>query len=53
MAVPMHTSGAKPRNTQRQLTCSVRKPAITGPTNAGTTQAEEIAPNVAGRCSSG
>ncbi len=45
-------SGAMPRNTSRQLSWSARKPATSGPTIDGTTQAADSAANIRGRRSS-
>ena len=46
---PSRISGSSPRKTTRQLACVVSRPATTGPTRAGSTQAVEIAPNSRGR----
>ena len=52
-AAPISTNGTSPRNTQRQLSCWVIVPEITGPMSAGRIQADEIAANSFGRSSSG
>jgi hypothetical protein len=46
---PSTANGVMPRNTQRQPTCSVIRPAAVGPTSDGTTQAAASSPNTSGR----
>ncbi len=50
---PTTTNGTSPRNAHRQLACWARAPATTGPSSAGTTQADDIAAKTRGRNCSG
>ena len=47
------TSGTSPRNTQCHDRVSVTSPDTGGPSSDGSTHAEEISPNTAGRIRSG
>ena len=48
-SAPTTIRGSSPRNTSRQPTCVVTRPATRGPTSAGITHAVEKAPNNRGR----
>ncbi len=52
-AVATSTNGTSPRNTQCHERVSVTSPDTGGPSSAGSTHAEEMRPNTAGRARSG
>ena len=52
-SAPTAPNGTSPRNAHRQLACWASAPATTGPSSAGTTQADDIAAKTRGRNCSG